>query len=269
MIYIRGLFNFITDSFANRKLILKLVNNDLKSRYSGSIIGIGWAFIQPLVTILVFWFVFQLGFKNPPVSNVEFILWFIAAYIPWIYFNDAILATSNCLYEYSYLVKKIKFRTSLLPIVKVIASTYVHIFFMIFVIIMYLLYGYDFSLAWLNIIYYSFCLFILIIGLSWIVSSISVFFKDFTQIVNIILQIGFWLVPVFWSPDTMSESIMKILKLNPLYYIIMGYRSCLIDKISFWQRGPITFYFWGVAIIIFIIGAITFKKLRVHFADIL
>ena len=62
----------------NVKLITKLVKNDLKSRYSGSAFGTVWAYLQPMVTILVFWYVFQIGFKNPPVDNVEYILWFIA-----------------------------------------------------------------------------------------------------------------------------------------------------------------------------------------------
>ena len=71
-------------------LIRKLVKNDLKARYSGSVFGVVWAFVQPLVTILVFWYVFQIGFKNPPVDDVEFILWLVAGYIPWTYFNDGL-----------------------------------------------------------------------------------------------------------------------------------------------------------------------------------
>lgn len=87
-------------------LLQRLVQNDLKSRYSGSVFGVIWAYIQPLVTILVFWYVFQIGFRNPPVDNVEYILWFIAGYIPWTFFNDGVLASANVFYEYSYLVKK-------------------------------------------------------------------------------------------------------------------------------------------------------------------
>ena len=168
-----------------------------------------------------------------------------------------------------FLVKKIKFRTSLLPIVKVISSTCIHLFYMLFTIFIYIIYGYSIEWAWLNIIYYSFCLFVLSIGVSWIVSSVSVFLKDFSQLVNILLQIGFWLAPIFWNPGTMSESVMRVLKLNPIYYIIVGYRSCLIDGIPFWDRGPITYYYWAVTMSIFIIGATVLRRLRAHFADIL
>jgi len=69
MLLIKDLLNFIKDIYHNRKLLLNLVDNDLKGRYSGSMFGVIWVFVQPLVTILVFWFVFQLGFKNPPTAS--------------------------------------------------------------------------------------------------------------------------------------------------------------------------------------------------------
>ena len=110
------------------RLLRKLVGNDLKSRYSGSAFGIVWAFIQPLVTVLVFWYVFQLGFRNPPIDNVEYILWFIAGYIPWSFFSDGMQSATNVLYEYSYLVKKMKFKVWMLPLIKVF-SFYSFVFY--------------------------------------------------------------------------------------------------------------------------------------------
>lgn len=251
-------------------LLKKLVKNDLKSRYSGSVFGIVWAFIQPLVTILVFWYVFQIGFRNPPVDNIEFILWFIAADIPWIYFNDAVLSSTNVLYEYSYLVKKMKFKVWMLPVIKVFSSLYIHVFFMIFIVGMYLLYGYSFQISWLSMVYYSFAMTVLITGIAFIVSSLAVFLKDASQIVGIILQIGFWLTPVFWADSSMNASVLRILKLNPLYYIISGYRDAFIYGVHFWQESVrLTLYFWIAAGFVLLAGIKVYKKLEVHFADLL
>ena len=97
---------------------MALARNDIKARYSNSIFGILWAFATPTATILVFWFVFQMGFRNPPVADVPYILWFVTAYIPWIFFTDALTSGCNCLVEYSYLVKKIRFRVEILPLVR-------------------------------------------------------------------------------------------------------------------------------------------------------
>lgn len=266
---IKNFYYFLKDILTSRQMLSKLVKNDLKTRYAGSAFGIIWAYIQPLINILVFWFVFQVGFRNPPVENIEFILWFIAANIPWIYFNDCVTSSANCLYEYSYLVKKMRFRTSVLPIVKVMSATYIHMFFIFFVFFMYEIYGYAFQWIWLQSLYYSFSVFCLSVGISWIVSSISVFFKDFSQIVSIVMQILFWLTPIFWSPDSISPNMLTFFKLNPMYYIVNGYRDSFIYGVPFWHHGALTIYFWAVVVIVFIAGAVLYQRLRPHFADIL
>ena len=248
---------------------MKLSRNDLKAKYAGSIFGIVWSFVQPLVTIGVFYFVFQVGFKNPPVQNIEFVLWISPAYLAWIYFQESILSSSNSLFEYSYLVKKIKFNTLLIPIVKVFSSTYIHLFFVIFIFILNILYGYMPKLIWIQIFYYVFCIFALGVGLSLICSAITVFFKDFSQVVGVVLQVGFWATPIFWSADSISPVVLQILKLNPVYYIIQGYRDTFITGIPFWERPTSSLYFWGVTIVVLIVGIMIYKKLKVHFADVL
>lgn len=252
------------------KLITQLVKNDLKSRYSGSAFGTVWAYVQPLVTIFVFWYVFQVGFRNPPVDNIEYILWFIAGFIPWTFFNDGIMSSANVFYEYSYLVKKMKFKVWQLPIIKVLSSLCIHSFFLVFIIGMYLLYGHSFRLAWISIFYYSFCIMMLLMGLAFLVSALSVFLKDNTQIVNIMLQIGFWLTPIFWAENAMSERVLSVLRKNPLFYVVMGYRDALINNIGFWEQ-PIrdTIYFWGVTAVIIALGLWVYVRLRDHFSDLL
>ena len=251
-------------------LLFTLVKNDLKSRYSGSALGIVWAYVQPLVTVLVFWYVFQVGFRNPPVNDVQFILWFVAGYIPWTFFNDGLLSSTNVFYEYSYLVKKIKFKVRLLPIIKVLSSFCIHVFLLVFVLVLYLIYGYRPTVAWISVIYYSICIMALLVGFAYMVGALSVFFKDAGQLVTILLQIGFWLTPVFWSPSTMSDKVLKVLKFNPLYYVMEGNRAALIEGTAFWQRPILgTLYFWAFSMVLFLIGAKVYKKLRPHFSDLL
>lgn len=251
-------------------LLKKLVRNDLKSRYSGSAFGVVWAFVQPLVTILVFWFVFQVGFRNPPVANIQFILWYIAAFIPWTYFNDAVMSSSNVMYEYSFLVKKMKFKVWLLPIVKVFSSLYIHLFFLAFIMFMYLIYGYSFQFSWLSMVYYSFAMTILLIGIAYVVSSFAVFLKDATQMVNIVLQIGFWMTPIFWADSSLNENVLHVLRLNPLYYIVTGYRDALISGIPFWEHSAkSTVYYWVVAFLMLVLGAKIYNTLKDHFSDLL
>ncbi|MCI8465135.1 MAG: ABC transporter permease [Lachnospiraceae bacterium] len=260
----------------NRRLIWSLAKNDFRTKYAGSYFGTVWAFIQPIVTVLVYWFVFQKGLKASDISlspgvDVPFVLWLIAGLVPWFFFSDAWGAGTNTLNEYAYLVKKVVFNVSILPIVKIFSALFVHVAFLILAIVIYCCYGKFPDLYYLQLIYYSFCTFMLVLGISYATSAIVVFFKDLTQIVGIILQVGIWMTPIMWDLETMeiSPAIKGIFKLNPLYYITSGYRNVFIYKVNFWEQPGLTLYFWGVTLVMFGIGMIIFKRLKVHFADVL
>lgn len=261
---------------ANRKLIFHLSKSDFKTRFAGSFFGIVWAFIQPIVTVLVYWFVFEKGLHSSGVNtragiSVPFVLWLIAGLVPWFFFSEALSGGTNALMEYSYLVKKVVFKISILPIVKVFSAVFVHIFFLAFTIIMFGAYRYFPDLYTLQIFYYSFALFVFTLALVYMTCSLVVFFRDLTQIINIILQIGVWVTPIMWNIDTMhiSPILIWIFKLNPLYYVVAGYRDALINKVWFWDHVGLTSYFWILTLVLLAVGSTIFKRLKVHFADVL
>ena len=268
------IFSLPMDIYKNRRLVAKLAKNDFKTRYAGSYLGIVWAFIQPVITILVYWFVFSVGFRSGTGDlGVPFVLYLVAGIVPWFFFQDALIGGTNSLLEYNYLVKKVVFNISVLPVVKIISAMFVHAFFVLFTIILYAAYGKFPDFYYLQIIYYSVCVFILVLGLSYATSAIVIFFRDLTQIINIVLQVGVWLTPIMWiveaSPLMGHPVIMKILKLNPMYYIVSGYRDTFLMKTWFWEHAGWTVYFWIFTILCFLFGSWVFKRLRIHFADVL
>ena len=263
------MLDFLKDIFKNRRLLWSLTKNDFKQRYLGNVLGIAWAFIQPTATVAIFWFVFQVGFKAQPIDNFPFILWLVAGIFPWFFFSDALSTGTNSILANSFLVKKVVFRVSLLPIIPLLTALAIHLFFILVMFIMFIYYNYTPNIYWLQIVYYLFAVLVLLLGLSWITSSIVVFFKDMGQFVTMILQFGFWLTPIFWSMKMVPEQYHWIIKLNPLVYIIEGYRNSMIYHKWFWEDAGMTLYFWIVTGTIFVIGATTFKKLRPHFADVL
>ena len=257
------------EMYHNRRLIWNLSKNDFKTKYAGSYLGIIWAFVQPIVTVLIYWFVFEVGFKSAPMDDFPFVLWLVAGIIPWFFFNESLLNATNSLLEYNYLVKKVVFKISILPIVKIMSSLYVHIFFIILANIIYIMNGYMPGVYMIQVIYYSLCTFILALGISYATSAMVIFFKDLGQIVNILLQFGMWMTPIMWSYEMISPQYQWILKLNPMYYVVEGYRDTFIRKVWFWERFNQTIYFWVVAVGLFIVGTVIFKKLKNHFADVL
>jgi len=261
--------SLIKDIFKNRNLILRLSHNDFKTKYAGSYFGIVWAFIQPIMTILVFWFVFQIGFRTPPVKDVPFILWLMTGLVPWFFFSEAWINATNCYFEYSYLVKKVLFKVSILPCVKILSSWYVHFFFILFMISVHIIYKVYPTIYCAQLIYYMFCLVFYILSISFISSSLVVFFKDIGQIISIILQFGMWLTPILWSYTEVAENYRWIFKINPLFYIVEGYRDAMFNHVWFWEKINESLWFWDISIIYFILGIIFFKKLKPHFADVL
>ncbi len=260
--------------YQNRTLIWKLAKNDFKTKYAGSYLGIFWAFVQPVITIVLYWFVFAVALPQRAAAvrggiQIPYILWLIAGIVPWFFFSEALASGAGSLLEYNFLVKKVVFKISILPIIKIVSALFVHVFFVIFILILYSFYSLYPDIYALQIVYYSFCMFIFVLGLSYITCSVMVFFRDLGQIINILLQVGIWATPILWNIDTLPAKWHIIFKLNPMFYIVQGYRDALINKVWFFENFYWTAYFWILTICIFALGALIFKRLKVHFADVL
>ncbi|MEG2699935.1 MAG: ABC transporter permease [Hungatella sp.] len=256
-----------------RKLIWDLAKSDFKKRFVGSYFGIVWMFIQPIVTVLIYFFVFQMGFKSaPPVPGFPYVLWLIPGIVPWFFLSEAMNSGTNCLQEYSYLVKKVVFRVEILPIIKCISCLMVHGIFVIIMAVVFLLYGRMPIATWMQVLYYTFAAGVFSLAIVYFTSAVNVFFKDMAQIVNICLQFGMWLTPIMWDTSmfpSRPDWLDSILKLNPVYYITTGYRDSMLTGNWFWERPTLSLYFWIVTILLFLMGLKMFKKLRPHFSDVL
>lgn len=269
MNHIKGFFTFIADIVRDRRSLLGLAKNDLKAKFASSFLGGIWAYIQPLVTLLVFWFVFEAGFRNPPVNNVPYIIWLAPAYLVWMFYSETLVSGTNSLMEYSYLVKKVNFRVSMIPMVKIISSSFVHIGFIAFIFFMLVVCQVSITIYAVQVVYYFISTCFLLLGMCWLFAAVAPFVKDIVNLVNVFMQIGFWATPIFWSSEGMESWVETILQINPMFYICQGYRDCFIDHVWFWERGGINFYFWGISVLCFVAGAYLFRKLRPQFADVL
>ena len=257
----------------SRHLIWKLARNDFKKRYAGSYLGAFWAMAQPVVTVGMYYVVFDIimgGNASRTTADVPFVLFLTAGLVPWFFFSEALNNGTNALREYDYLVKKVVFKISVLPIIKIIAATFIHVFFVAVLMIVAAVYGYYPTIYTIQLLYYSICLFIFVLALCYTTCAVVVFFKDLSQIIGIALQIGMWATPILWDIENIgSNRWISILKLNPLVYIVNGYRSAIYERQWFFEDFFSTMYFWIVTVVLFGLGALIFKRLKVHFADVL
>lgn len=260
---------FIIDLYKNRFLIKELTKRDFKNIYIGSTLGIVWTFVQPLAMTLILWLVFSFGFKSQPLGNVPFVIYLLTGLVPWNFFAETVSKNTTVILEYSYIVKKVQFRISILPIVKICSSLIVYSIFLLILIFFLVFHNMPFSFYWFQSFYYLFAMIVLLLGYSWILASVNVFFKDTAQIISIAIQVGFWLTPIFWNLNMFPESFYPYLKLNPMFYIIEGYRDSFIYFVPFWTKITYGIYFWIGTLITLLGGVFTFIRLRSHFADVL
>lgn len=265
----RELIDFVQQLYRNKSVLWSLTKTDFKAQYMANYLGIIWAFAQPLVMLCIMWFIFQVGFKATPVKGIPFILWLACGMLPWFFFSDSVAKGSSSILDNSFMVKKIAFRASTLPLVKLGGSVIIHLFFILLLMGMFVYYGYMPTIYWLQLPYYLICTCMLIIGISWLTSSTVVFIRDISQLIAICLQLGFWVTPIFWSMDMVPEKYQFFLKINPVYYIVDGYRCTFIDHVWFWEHKLATPFFLLQVLAILVLGAITFRKLRPHFANVL
>lgn len=263
------LLQFAKRIITHRYLILALSKREIKNQYVGSILGVIWTFIQPMVMIFVFWFVFGFGFRVMPVKDVPFVVWLTAGMAPWFLFTEILSGSAGIVVGNAHLIKKTIFPSEILPIVKLISSLVTHCVFLGLLIFLLVCYQLPFTLYTFQFLYYVLCLSVLAIGIGWAVSALNVFIRDVNNVVAVVLQVGFWATPIFWDINIMPERIHRYLKLNPMFYIIQGYRESFITFVPFWHHGIYTLYFWSFTLVCFLGGAFIFRRMKDQFADVL
>lgn len=266
---IQKLFEFIRFIFTKRSLIISMARREIASQYIGSCFGLFWTFINPAVTIFVFWVIFSVGFKVQPVNNVPFVVWLAAGMAIWFCFADIVSGSTSVVVSHSQLIKKTLFPASILPIVKAVSGLFIHGVFLLVLVGLIIFQGMPFNFYWLQFFYYLCCMLVLALGISWLLAALQVFVRDTAHIVGVLLQLGFWATPIFWDLNIMPEKLHIIFKLNPMYYIVQGYRESFIYFTPFWNHPVQTLYFWAVALLMLVIGPLVFRSLRPQFADVL
>lgn len=260
---------YLVELYRQRRLIRQLAVGDFRARHSAALFGFFWAFVQPLLSILMYLFIYQVGMRPMPLGNVPFVLWLIVGIVPWFYFADATVAATHSLVEYSYLVKKVRFDVTLVPTIKLASAALTHAVVLLVALVIVVASGFAPRLSWLELPYYLFALVVFVSGLSFITAAATVFVRDIGHAVLVAMQFAFWLTPVAWSLSNAPARFVPILKLNPLYYLVEGVRDSVLTGAWFWQKPWQTMYFWGVALGLHLVGSWIFRRLRPHFADVL
>lgn len=265
---IKPTYYFFRDIYEKRSIIYELVKRDFQQQYMGSYLGVVWIVLQPLLFITILYTVFTLGFRAGVSGDMPFSIYLVTGMVAWLHFAANFSANAGVIRSYSFLVKKVDFRLSILPIVQITSSLIAHVFLVVVAICLAWYQGYKPTIYTFQLIYYMFAMSALLLGFAWITSSTSIFVKDISKLVAVLVQFGFWLTPIFWNISMVPEEYRWIVELNPVYYIITGYRDSIVSHVLFWERGN-TIYFWIFTSVILYFGISIYRKLRPHFAEVI
>ena len=253
----------------NRSILLSLAKRNFRQKYFGSALGFFWGFIEPVLFISILYAVFTLGLRVNTVEDLPFAVYLICGIVAWLYFSSTFSASSNAISQHSFLVNNLGFRNSFLPLINIVGNLIPHAFLLMVAIFIAWAHGYTPSLYTLQVFYYLFAAMYLLVGLSLLTSSTNLFLKDVGKLVSVMVQFGFWLTPVFWNASMVPEKYQWLIKLNPVFYIVKGYRESLVHMVPFWSHPLESMYFWVIATFILLAGISVFNKLEPHFGDVI
>lgn len=256
-------------AFHHRPMILAMALRDFQSRYAGTLGGVLWTFAHPLAVISIFYFVFSVGLRVQGPEGTPFILWFVCGLVPWFFFNETMLTMTDSVTRHAHLVKKTIFPSEVLPLVHLTAGLIPHTIFMLIVVGLLAYLGGPFLIDRFLVVYFLFCMCVLLLGLGWMLSALQVFYRDISHALGIVLNLLFWVTPIVWSLENMPVEYRNLLFYNPVYYIVEGYRGLLVFDTVVWPSLGHTAYFWTIAGLTFLAGAYVFSRLKSEFADVI
>src|SRR5699024_2571262 len=234
------------------------------------------------IKILIYWFVCGALRERAPVEvngmGIPFFIWLLAGFFLWIFAFQSMIEGYNSIYSRLRILSKMRFHFIVILNLFIYCNVYIlfnlfFIFFMFGIIIIILQFtGFYISIHYIQLIYFLFSAIALLFAFSLITSTISTIIRDFHMFLNSTLRMLLYLSGVLWPITILSDFpiIMKIMQLNPLYYLIEGYRAALLGKewyiVTHWELG---LYFWGLVLVLMIIGSKLHVKFRNHLIDYL
>jgi lipopolysaccharide transport system permease protein len=264
--------NYWKDLWRYRELFYILSWRDLKVRYKQTIIGVAWSVLRPLLTMIIFTFVFGQIAKFTAPPGVEYAVLVFAGLLPWQFFAAGLTEASNSLIGNERLISKVYFPRLIIPAASVITSL---VDFFISLGLMFLLLIWYSTVPSINLVFLP--LFIIMaffasFGIGLWLTALNLKYRDFKYVVPFLVQIGLYLSPVGFTSDKAAamipEKFRVLYYINPMAGVIDGFRWCFFgDKTPIYWTGM--FISLAVIIIFLLIGVRTFRKMERSFADLI
>ncbi len=254
----------------HRRQTVAMARVALKKHYSGSILGVVWAVIKPTFYFFLYWFVMTIGIRGSRnIDGVSYVMWMIPGLTSWFFLSDVLKQGGVSILANKHLVTKLVYPVETIPVSEVLSLLFPHLAMLGIATAIYVLSGFGITIYFIQLPYYLLCAIAFSLAIAFLLSALTAVSKDVKHVINTFMTGFLWLTPILWSPSNMAPLLRQLLMLNPLAYIVDGYRNCFVSKTWFFQSPGYTIYFWIVVVALALLAAFIFKKLRYEFADVL
>ncbi|TWD92402.1 teichoic acid transport system permease protein [Neobacillus bataviensis] len=267
----KSLIQIIKENVSNFYLIIRLSLFELKSSNNSHYLGMFWEILNPMILVGIYWFVFGYGIRGgKDVGGIEFLPWMLCGIVVWFFMSQAIPQGSKSVYSRIKIISKMNFPLSVIPTFVITSKLYFHVVLVGIIIVILSIYGYTPTIYFLQFPYFLAGNFLLMISISLITSTLSTIIRDVQMLVQAAVRVLMYVTPILWSNENMSMHVKTLMKINPIYYIVEGYRSALLG--TNWyivDNQYYTLYFWGVVLVLLLLGSTLQVKFKERFVDYL
>lgn len=263
------MFADIKKLFSYRELIYSLTKKELKVKYRGSVLGFFWSLLNPILTMLVYSFVFSIVLR---AGIQEFAIFLICALLPFNFLSNSVNYGTGSIISNSNLVNKIYFPREILPLSIVFSNLINFLLEMVALFIVLAIMGYKFYLYLYILPILIFIQFFLVIGMTMLVSALNVFFRDLQHLITIVMMVWFFGTPIIYPLSMVPERFQPFIKfINPMTIYAAYYRN-IFYYVKYPEGGGFpsvleTVAALGITLLIFFVGYFVFKKLEYRFAE--
>ena len=265
----------LKENFTNLFRIYSIAKYELLSDMRDSKLGVFWNFANPAIQIITYYFVFGLVMNRKDVDGIPFIQWMLAGMVVWFFINPCITQGANAIFSKTGVITKMKFPVSVLPATVVLKELFNHACILLLMIIFYCTQGVYPSIEWLGIIYYCFAACCFAVSLAMITSVLNMIARDTRKLILACMRLILYLTPILWPISRFREQtllfdiIRFVMKINPIYYIVCGYRDCFLYHLGFMHYWKQMLAFWGITGILFVVGCYMMYKFKHKFIDMI
>ena len=219
--------NVINEIVKYKEFLKSNVKKDVRGKYKGSVLGILWSFINPLLSVLIYAIVFRYIMR----FNIEnYLIYLISGIIPWNFFTSAINSGMNSIIFNADIIKKVYFPRIILPISGVTSCLVNFLISCIIIVIFALFSGLGISVYLLFLPIVVFVMYVFILGIVFVLSAVEIYVRDIEHIINFFIGMLFYVTPILYTIDYVPKKFIIFLKLNPLAYLINAFHSIFYYK---------------------------------------